>query len=317
MAEEASAVVDEESEFETAFAEIAAERDLADPDEDEVEEIAAEVIEPAPEVVEEVEADPYAGMTDEVRAKFVALEGDRDSLKHTIDSDAGRVRAFQLKVNGLENQIQTIRQGTTSGPSQTQIADAMKGDDEDWDGFEQAYPDVAKAIDKRMADMGTKIDEAVESTLAPVKEASAKTAADEEKTANEVRVGEVAKAFPTWTDEVKKPEFSTWLDEQPQGVSNLSLSDDTRDASTLMSLYDSHLVAAGQPSIKADPTESGVTVPAASAAPTQLAARRAQQLKDGESVVSKKAGVNTDGPELDEFEAAFAVFAKRKEKQRA
>lgn len=310
-------VVDDESEFETAFDEIAAERD-SDPEIEEEEEEtpepepteAAAEEEPAPDPEEE--PDPYEGMTDEVKAKFIALEGDRDSLKHTIDSDAGRVRAFQLKVNGLENEIQEIRQGGTAGPSQSQIADAMKGTDEDWEGFSESYPDVAKAIDKRMESMGTKVDEAVEATLAPVKEASAEAAATAAKTANEERVEEVKEIYPTWTDEVKKPEFVTWLNEQPQGVSNLSQSEDARDASTLIGLYDAHLVAEGKPSIKADPTESGVNEETVEKTePTDLEARRAQQLKDGESVASKKAGVQTDGPVEDEFETAFNVFAKR------
>jgi hypothetical protein len=313
MADE-EVVVDDESEFETAFDEIAAERD-SDPVEEENEE---EVVEAAasPEVAAE-ETDPYEGMTDEVKAKFVELEGDRDGLKHTIDSDAGRVRAFQLKVNGLENEIQTIRSGAAAGPSQSQIADAMKGTDDEWEGFTESYPDIAAIMDKRMGKMGDKLEEAVASTLAPLKEESARTAADKVATENKGRVDEVSQEFPTWTDEVKKPEFQTWLNEQPHGVSNLSLSDDTRDASTLIGLYDAHLVAGGQPSIKADPTESGVKVPASKDAPTELETKRAQQLSDGASVASKKAGVNTDGPELDEFEAAFNVFAKRKAQNRA
>jgi hypothetical protein len=323
MTDEVSVVVDEDSEFETAFAEIAAERDNdSDPDTEEAEELnddeltAAASTEEAAKAVEET-PDPYEGMTDEVKAKFVALEGDRDGLQHTIDSDDGRVRAFQLKVNGLETEIQTIRSGATAGPSQTQIADAMKGSDDEWDAFSAAYPDIATVMDKRMGAMGEKIDKAVESTLAPVKEATAKTEAAEAKTANEGRVDEVKLSFPTWTDEVKKPEFSTWLNDQSKGVSDLSMSDDARDASTLIGLYDAHLVASGQPSIKADPIESGVTEEAGKPAPTELEARRAQQLSDGASVASKKAGVVTDGPEEDEFTAAFNVYAKRKDKQRA
>ena len=328
MAEEAETEVvdEEESEFETAFAEIAAERD-ADPVDDEEEEAAeeppADEVTPAAASTEEAaepepEApDPYEGMTPEVKEKFLALETDRDSLRHTIDSDNGRVRAFQLKVNGLEEQIQEIRQGDPAGPSQSQIANAMKGDDEDWGAFSESYPDVAKAIDKRMEAMGTKVDEAVEATLAPVKQESENLKAEQAKTANEAKVDAVKELYPTWTDAVKTERFSTWLTSQPQGVSSLSESDDARDASTLIGLYDAYLVAEGQPSIKADPIESGVTEVPGKTGATDLAARRAQQLSDGESVPSKKAGVQTDGPELDEFEAAFNVFAKRKAQKRA
>jgi hypothetical protein len=222
-----------------------------------------------------------------------------------------------LKVNGLEDEIQIIRKGDTSGPSQSQIADAMKGTDDDWGTFIEAYPDVAKAIDKRMEAMGTKVDEALDATLAPVKEATAEAAVAAAKTANTEKVDAVSELYPTWTEAVKTERFETWKASQPQGVSSLSESDDVRDASTLIGLYDAHLVAEGLPSIKADPTESGVETPGNKPKPTDLAARRAQQLKDGESVASKKAGVQTDGPEVDEFEAAFNVFAKRKAQNRA
>jgi hypothetical protein len=325
MSEEASVVIDEESEFETAFAEIAAERDNnSDPDTEEEEELndeeltaAASTEEAAEIVVEEDEPDPYEGMTDEVKAKFQALEGDRDGLQHSIDSDAGRVSAFQKKVDALQGEITTIRAGATAGPSQTQIADAMKGSDDEWDAFSQQYPDIASVMDKRLGAMGEKMDEAVAATLAPVNEATAKTAAEKATTANEERVDEVKVDFPTWTDEVKKPEFSTWMNEQSKGVADLGESDDARDASTLLGLYDAHLVANGHPSIKADPTESGVNEDTGKPVPTELETRRAKQLEDGASVASKKAGVNTDGPETSEFEAAFDVFAKRKDKQRA
>jgi hypothetical protein len=323
MTEEAESVVDDESEFESAFDEIAAQRDAGPADEEgaageeATKEPTTEETEETPAAASSEEAaeeapDPYAGMTDEVKAKFMALESDRDALKHTIDSDAGRVRAFQLKVNGLEEEISKIRESGTAGPSQSQIADAMKGSDEDWESFSESYPDVAKAIDKRSAALIAKVDEAVEATLAPVKQESEHLKAEQAKAANEEKVEAVAELYPTWTEAVKTTEFQTWLDEQPQGVSSLSESDDVRDASTLIGLYDAHLVANGHPSLKADPTESGVTETPANTGPTDLASRRAQQLQDGESVPSQKAGIQADGPVEDEFEAAFNVFAKRK-----
>ncbi len=108
------------------------------------------------------------------------------------------------------------------------------------------------------------------------------------------------------------------MTDQPQGVSSLSESEDARDASTLIGLYDAYLVAEGQPSIKADPIESGVKKEEepGKPEPTELETRRAKQLEDGATVASQKAGIQTDGPELDEFEAAFNVFAKKKDNEK-
>ena len=321
--------VDDESEFDAAFNEIAEARD-SDPVEEIDEEVdvdqeieaAASVEEAAENIAAAVteDEDPYAGMTDEVKAKFVALEGDRDSLQHTIDSDAGRVRAFQRKADDLDKEIQSIRSGATSGPSMTQISDAMKGTDEEWDKFGESYPDVAGAIDRRMAALGAATESAVEETLKPVKEKAVRDAETEAADANKTRVAEVEELFPTWTDAVKTQDFKDWMADQSQGVAALAESDDSRDASTLIGLYDTHLVANGKPTLKADPPTGVNEDEVDSAAEPQLSElekKRAKQLEDGAAPTSRKAGVNTDGPETTEFDAAFAVFAKRKEQKRA
>jgi hypothetical protein len=300
--------VDDESEFDTAFNEIAEERD-SDPVE---EEVVDEVPEETPEPEPVVEVDPYEGMTEEVKAKFLALEGSKDSLQHTIDSDAGRVRAFQLKVNDLETEIKTIRTGATAGPSMSQISDAMKGTDEEWDKFGESYPDVAGAIDRRLEKVGVATETAIAETLKPINEKANVDAHNQRATENKTRVAEVAETFPTWTEAVKTTEFESWLAGQPHGVAQLAESDDTRDASTLIGLYDTHLVADGKPTLRVDPPTGVNEVQL-----TELEKKRAKQLEDGASPASKKAGINTDGPDTTEFENAFAVFAKKKERQRA
>ena len=303
--------VDDESEFDAAFNEIAEERDSDPVEEEIVDEVPEETPEPEPVAVEE-EVDPYEGMTDEVKEKFIALEGTKDSLQHTIDSDAGRVRAYQLKVNDLETEIQTIRQGATTGPSMSQISEAMKGTDEEWDKFGESYPDVAGAIDRRLERVGTATETAIAETLKPINDKANIDAYNQRATANKTRVAEVAETFPTWTEAVKTPDFEGWLASQPHGVAQLAESDDTRDASTLIGLYDTHLVANGKPSLRVDPP-TGVN----EVQPTELEKKRAKQLEDGAAPASKKAGINTDGPETTEFDAAFAVFAAKKERQRA
>ena len=313
MADEELAVseVQDESEYDDAFAEFAEARDVEDVIEEVEDEPAADIAaeapdqEPAP--VEEVTEDPYAGMTEEVKARFIALEETTAAQQHTIDSDAGRVSAFQRKINQLERNQQ---QAPRPQPSTSQIADAMKGSDAQWDQFKEDYPEVAQALDNRFAALGVAAQDSIDSTLAPVRDHQAHIERVDASNAHKARIDAVSEVYPTWTAEVKKPEFNSWLSDQPPGVRALSESDDTADASTLIGLYDGHLVASGKPSLKPDP-EPGVNevVPAAN----PQANRRAAQLEAGSTVPSKPARVDATAEADGDFEAAFKVFAKRAE----
>jgi hypothetical protein len=310
--------VDDESEFDDAFAEFA-EVDQVD---DQAEELEPEgeghrpkaddlVADIAAQEAAQEEEDPYAGMTPEVKAKFVALEDNTKALQHTIDSDAGRVSAFQRKINTLERQQTT----QVAQPSPTQISDAMKGSDAQWDQFKEDYPEVAKALDNRFAALGVAAQDSIDKTLAPVKQHQAHIAQVDASNDHKARINAVAESFPTWTDEVKKPEFGAWLSAQSPGVQALSESDDTQDASTLIGLYDGHLVSEGKPSLKVDP---GTGVDDEEEVPAQTNAqadKRKQQLADGSTVPSKSARVDGTGEAVSDFDAAFKVFAKRKEAQ--
>jgi hypothetical protein len=316
--------VNDESEFDAAFNEIAEAREIVpDDDGDEVDEAddadEADDTGEAAELIEEAE-DPYAGMTEEVKAKFIALEEAKNTLQHKIDSDDGRVRAYQQKVDNLSKEINAIRSGATSGPTMSQISQAMIGGDDDWAAFSQSYPDVAAAIDRRLEKAGKATETAVEETLKPVKEKAEKDLEAERQTENQRRVAAVAAEFPTWTEAVKTPDFRDWLDSQPLGVANLADSDDPRDASTLIGLYDSHLVANKKPSLRADPAtgvEEDEVESVVEPQLTELERKRRKQLEDGATVASRKTSVNADGPATSEFEAAFEVFARKKERQRA
>lgn len=305
---EVTELTDEETEFETAFAEHADAKEV-EPieavDEDEEGEEAPIVNEdPAPVV------DPYEGMDEAIKARFVALEADNAKLAHTNSSNAGRIRAYQKKAESPKPVV--------AQPSKTQIADAMKGSSEEWDQFKEDYPAVAQAIDNRFDQVGVASQEAINNTLAPVNEVAARIEKNEEETAAKEKVNTVAKSYPGWTEAVRKPEFNVWLNEQPPGIIALSESDDTDDASTLIGMYDNHLVSVGQPSMKPDP-KPGVNEEAvpAGAELTDLEKRRGRQLESGNrSVSSKPAGIAADTESMDGFEKSFNVFASKKEQQR-
>jgi len=265
------------------------------------------------------EEDPYAGMSDETKDKFVALEETNKDLNHRLSSDAGRVSGLQRKINGMEKEIQGIRKGSTTGeqPDNKQIAEAMGGTDEEWETFKEDYPEVAKAIDSRLDKAGQATQETIDSTLTPIKEKQARDAQKEIEDATQASTDEVAKFYPEWTKAVQEPEFALWLDKQPPGVQSLTDSDDPQDASVLIGLYDTHLVAEGKPTLKADPVDDGVDnkdeLTQKEIDANSIATRRKQQLEDGTTIKSKSARIDPSSEPADDFEAAFKFHANRKE----
>jgi hypothetical protein len=267
------------------------------------------------------EEDIYAGMSDETKAKFITMEEQNKDLNHRLSSDAGRVSGLQRKINGMEKEIQGIRKGDTAGeqPDNKQIAEAMGGTDEEWDAFKEDYPEVAKAIDSRLDKAGQATQETIDSTLTPIKESQEKAALKEAADATQASADVVTEIYPEWTEAVQKPEFASWLDSQPPGVQSLTDSDDPQDASALIGLYDSHLVASGLPTLKADPTNGVDTkdeLTQKEIEANSIAARRAQQLEDGTTIPSKKSRIDPSSEPVDDFEAAFNFHAKRRENQR-
>lgn len=304
-------------------------KETPDPDDDDDDAKAKAEDEAKTKAEAEPEPDPYAGMTPEVKAKFQALETDRDRLVHQVSSDKGRVTAFQKKVEGLQAEINTIRAGSTAGrsqPTSADIAEAMRGSDEDWQQFSVDYPEIARAIDKRFESTGKKTAEVIGSTLKPVTDRMAKADADAADTVNQERVAAVAETYPTWTEAVQTDDFEAWLLEQTPGTQGLAASDDPRDATELLGKYDAHLVANGQPSLRAV-ADDNLTEPDVDAnkddgkpkglEPSEIERRRQQQLEDGIASPSKRAGIDADAEAEDEFEAAFNAFANRKEAKRA
>lgn len=308
----------EVDEFEAAFNEEAEKRDIVPdeelpddlPDIDNVDDAAAAAAATnTPGADDKPVVDEFEGWPQEAKDRYQSQLDQNTQLQHRLDSDSGRVRAFQNKVDGLEDQIKTIQAGGKGDqPTTEEIADAMKGGDEDWASFSEDYPEVAAAIDKRFESQQANID----TTLAPVINKQAQDAAAEASEAAEESYGEVAKTFPTWQDEVQKQEYRDWFATQSPGTKALGESDDTRDASLLIGLYDDYRVEQGRPSMRTDPElDTGVTE-----VTDEVTQRRNRQLEDGTTLPSKAARVETDQEATDGFEDAFNAYAAKKDRQR-
>lgn len=253
--------------------------------------------------------DPYAGLDEATKERLIALEESNNALQHRVDSDNGRVGAFQRKVNDLTAQLEQI-QANSDKPkaSEEEIAKAMESD-EGWESFKDEYTEQATAIenymDRRIKEQEANVDARVNEVLAPVSEQIA-----EQNAVNAYEA--VENEFPGWQDEVNSSTFNTWFESQNAAIQNLANSDDAKDASDLMGLYDTFRVSSSlEPLRKADHDQNIVVENV-----DEIAERRARQLEDGVAIPSRAAKIDPSADTGGEFDTAFAAFAKKKDTKR-
>ena len=254
------------------------------------------------------EEDPYAGLTEAAKARLIALEETNKSLQHRVNSDAGRVSAFQRKVNELTTQIETISKKTGGEqPTQKEVVAAM-ADGNKWEKFKEEYPEVAEALDSRFNEISSKQNKQIETVLAPV-------IVERQQKDAEKAFGAVADVFPSWQNAVNEQPFKDWMASQPAAVQTLADSREVADATSLIGLYDNHRIVNGMPSLKkSDPVSSKEGVDTSSK--DSVAERRERQKQAGITVPSKSARVDPNADGGSDFEAAFNAYAKRRESQR-
>ena len=315
MSDEALNTDDGNEDFEDEFQKIAEGKDniseLELDDEvlpgDDLEEEPEPIIASEEEVIKPVEEelDPYAGMDEATANHFKAIEQSNKDLQHRIKSDDGRVSTFQKQVNALNERLASMEKPEVS---KEDIAEAMSTG-EKWDEFKEDYPDIAEAFDERLNAAISNQNEHIDTTLAPV---------IQQKAYDDMEDGynKVAEVYPEWQNAVKEVHFDEWLTSQPAAVQTLAESDDAKDASSLIGLYDNHRIANKLPSLKVAPDDDlgGDEIDTA----TELELKRQRQLDAGMSVPSRNARIVTSGDETgDTFTDAFAAYAKRKDAKRA
>lgn len=272
--------------------------------------------------------DPYAGLPEQFVTELRSLKEKNGQLEHRINSDSGRVAAYQRQVSTLNDQLQAaINSGQrvaesagTAGdkPSTADVAEAMQ-DEDSWAEFVQEYPEIAKAIESRLAKATGDFEKHVAQRLQPVEDL--RHEADIQK-----GYEYLDSAYVGWKQRVglydaagkpigPTPEYQEWIKRQRPEVQAWADSTRVEDAESLIQLYDTHLLATGQMSKfkTAGASPQGEDNGKADA----LARKREQQLQDGDAINSRGAGVdvNGDGPD-GEFDSAFTAFAKRRERER-
>lgn len=270
--------------------------------------------------------DMLDGLSQEVIDRINAAETSRDTLQHRVDSDAGRVSAYQKQVDGLQRVIDAVGDGTKK-PSSKEVTDALVGGGEKWSAFSEEYPEVAEALDARIAESNATTAAALNDQQAAMDERLAPISEKHAKDQGEIDNKYLEEQHPGWEKRVAvfddkgvnlgpNPEFKAWLDSQPATTRSLADSDTVEDASSLMTYYENHLRATGKGEElqTTTPKNDGGEIDAQG---TPLQQKRQRQLEDGQTVKSEGAGVRTS-PDGDTggFDTAFKAFANKKEQER-
>lgn len=247
--------------------------------------------------------DPYKGWPEDAITKVKAQQEEMGKLEHRLDSDAGRVRAFQRKYEDLTSEVELLKSGKGSQTAVDELTAALEND-EDWKELKEEHPELAAGLDKRIVAALKIHSEQVDKTLAPVIE-------NQHNTNKQEALGVLTSEYPTWIKEVQTEEFKDWKNGRSAVVRSLGASDNAEDALELMSLYDTHRIANGLPSLKPD-LENKSDVNSNTDAHDKL---RQDQLEDGAGIESKPAGVEA-GENQGDYDTEWNRQANKREGKR-
>ncbi|MGQ7248286.1 hypothetical protein ACUN9Y_13245 [Halomonas sp. V046] len=242
------------------------------------------------------------------------LQANLDRLTQSEASQRGRVGAYQRQINELKRQLAQqqsdgSQQESPSGklPAQSSSeksspeadqkqAIAEQNGSEDWKAFEEDFPEMASAINARLAETG-RIEErlnqriaGVEQSVQPIQQQAHDQYLDSQMRALEARHSD-------WRDVVNAPAFQQWLQQQPIWLQQQMESENADDASALLDFYKGQ--TAGSDSAQGD-----------TAAAEAERAKRQQRLAG--AVTPQRRGAAKRDAVPDDWEGQFAHFAKQK-----
>ena len=178
-------------------------------------------------------------LTLEQRLKKVEEERDRylqerDQYRHQFMSNSGRITAYQRQIQNMEAQIEgkTRQKGESQEDAQERIAKEMN--DSSWEELEQDFPEVAKALEKRL---DARVSQAVEERLGdfnqklqPIQDRIHQQDLQAERSALEAE-------HPDWLEIVNSDEYREWIADKPEPVRQLENSPSAADAAYILSSF--------------------------------------------------------------------------------
>jgi hypothetical protein len=286
--------------FESAFAEFSGARDASAQDQDADEKAADEKAadtSPAPSepegkdsAQENAREKPQDGLKgngdapEDLRKRLEDAENRAKELTHKLHSNAGRQSVLQRKNNALQTQLEALT--AKSGRPQSAKMTELAGN----------FPEIADALQ-----------EAIESIRGEFHNSVKPLHENEERRVFSSAVEEVRRVHPDFIATINTPEFVEWLQSQPASVQSLADSRDPYDAIAMLGYYGAGKQA--PPGSTAPPPASGQP----STAVGDIKSQRSAALQRNLSVRNTSATTISDAP--DDFENAFAFYAKRRERQ--
>lgn len=311
----------EEQEFDTAFEAFAAGETAPESQPDKAtatskEDEAAEETEKREAVVPQPEkTDLWSQAPEPLRAAFEATRQEAVTAQQAARSQAGRVTAYQRKVDELEAQIKQLQSQTVpanpsaaapsaAAPSTTEGATDKKATAEEdaWAQFEKEYPEVAGPIkekldraqrDRFQQDRSQQVDPGRQAALDQL-------LAERAQMEVERQVRELSVQHPDWVAVTESEGFRTWAEAAHPSVQamlavNADQINDAAQAAMALSLFKT--------------SQQGRS---AQAGPTKIQQKRQRQLEGNTGVHAQRGSGGAGEPPENDFDAAFAYFANRK-----
>ena len=251
---------------------------------------AEEVVSTATETDAPSAAPAQEETLESLRKKYEEAEARATQLQHRLLSDEGRFQAAQRILRehqsaaGKAAPAPTTKQIEAAAASPSKLA-ALKAD----------FPDVAEAVEEALVAAKEEARARVEQELGKVRAELAPTQKIASDIEMSVRYDEVEKAHAGWKNTIKEPQFLNWLSGRRPAVIELYYSEEPADAVELLTMYrHAHPAPAGDVSAS----------PAAPQKSDRLA--RAASTSTG-----RQPAATPIAP--DDFDGAFAYFAKRRE----
>lgn len=231
---------------------------------------------------------------------LAAIRKELAEAQHRERSSASRVSAFMKENNQLKERLGAIERQLKEAAAKPPAT--KRADDAELDDVLAGAPDLRSAVERRIERATAELRKQVEELggkLTEVDKAASKAAADlqplreRDEQAELGRVfGELDKQLPGWREQVKSPEFKSWLEGQPSEIQALYENGRTvAQASTVIKLYRTDTGASGKPAEKP--------------AGTDEAAAKAARLKEAAGIRSKATTPKAD--DRDSFAAGFRM----------
>ena len=174
-------------------------------------------------------------------------------MRDLIEKQNTRIRNTEGHIGGLNHNLRQMQETLTASkaasqqvsdaPTQAMVRDAMSNPKE-WEDLKADFPEWSTATEKLMDSRLAQVNRGNPDEIAKIaNDLNGKVDNSRKESIDAVLDG----VLEDWDQEVKKPEFSTWMQSQSESVQALGASDNIRDAAKMLRMYAAHQTKASTP----------------------------------------------------------------------